>query len=62
MIDIDKSGYIDSDEADKIILRLNSRLRRSYGETDSRAFFDEVSQGGDQISREQFIRAILRLA
>lgn len=62
MIDIDNSGYIDSTEADKIILRLNSRLRRSYGATEATAFFQEVSEGSDRITRAQFISAIQRLA
>ena len=38
-IDRNESGRIDVEEAEKTLLRLNSRLGRGYGEDDVKAFF-----------------------
>ena len=62
MIDIDNSGEISTDEAEKIVLRLNSKLKRSYGEVEVRQFFQAISGGSSQISRSQFLSAFEKLA
>jgi len=62
MIDKDNSGEISVDEAESIVLRLNSRLRRSYGEVEVKAFFSAVSGGSSQITKSQFLNAFEKLA
>jgi len=62
MIDRDNSGEISVDEAESIVLRLNSQLKRSYGETEVKAFFSAVSGGSQQITRAQFLSAFEKLA
>ena len=62
MIDIDNSGSISIEEAEKIVLRLNSRLKRSYGESELNTFFSAVSGGSSQISKQQFLAAFEKLA
>ena len=62
MIDIDNSGSISVEEAEKIVLRLNSRLNRNYGENEVRQFFTAVSGGSSQINKQQFLAAFDRLA
>lgn len=60
MIDVDGSGSITVEEAEKIVLRLNSQLKRSYGEVEVRAFFSAF--GSENISREQFVSVFEKLA
>ncbi len=60
MIDNDNSGYITVEEAEKIVLRLNSQLKRSYGEVEVKAFFSAF--GNSNISKEQFVSVFERLA
>ena len=62
MIDKDRSGSITLDEAESIVLKLNSQLKRSYGEKEVRAFFSAVSSDGVNVSRQQFLAAFVRLA
>ena len=62
MIDVDDSGTISVEEAEKIILHLNSRLSRSYGEIEVKSFFEVISGGSVQITREQFLSAFNRLS
>jgi hypothetical protein len=62
MIDKDRSGSITLDEAESIVLRLNSQLKRAYGEKEVRAFFAAVSVDGVNVSRGQFLEAFIRLA
>ena len=62
MIDKDRSGAITLDEAESIVLRLNSQLKRAYGEKEVRAFFAAVSVDGVNVSRSQFLEAFIRLA
>jgi len=62
MVDVDNSGSITVDEAESIVLKLNSRLNRSYGEDEVKAFFATVSGGSSQISKAQFLSAFEKLA
>ena len=62
MIDVDNSGSISVEEAEKIVLRLNSRLKRNYGENEVKQFFSAVSGGSSQINKVQFISAFNKLA
>ena len=62
MIDADKSGSISVEEAEKVVLKLNSRLKRSYGEAEVKSFFSAVSGGSLLISRVQFMSAFDKLA
>jgi hypothetical protein len=61
-IDVNHNGQISVDEAAVILLRLNSRLGRRYGEDESAAFFRtlDVDRNG-QLSLEEFRRAFVRL-
>ena len=43
-------------------LKLNSQLKRAYGEKEVRAFFSAVSSDGVNVSRQQFLAAFVRLA
>lgn len=61
MIDADDNGYISVGEAERIVLRLNSRLNRSYGENDVKAFFTSITGDNDTITQEEFIAAFQRL-
>lgn len=55
MIDKDNNGYIESQEAGKILLRLNSRFRRSYGEDDLTELFAALDKNGDgKLNEEEF--------
>lgn len=62
MIDKDNSGAVTLDEAESIVLKLNSQLKRSYGEAEVRAFFSAVSTDGANVTKSQFLNAFLRLA
>jgi hypothetical protein len=62
MIDKDNSGTVTLDEAESIVLKLNSQLKRSYGEAEVRAFFSAVSTDGANVTKSQFLNAFLRLA
>jgi hypothetical protein len=62
MIDYDRSGQIEVFEAERIVLRLNSQLNRSYGETEVKQFFSAVSGGSSKISKSSFLQAFARLA
>ena len=46
-IDIDSDGNISVEEAEKIFLRLNSRLNRSYGENEVAQFFYSLDSNRD---------------
>jgi hypothetical protein len=61
-IDRDRNGYISVQEAQSLLLRLNSRLGRSYGENEAREFFRRLDRNGDgQISVQEFRIAFERL-
>ena len=62
MIDTDKSGSITVEEAESIVLKLNSRLNRNYGEIEVRAFFAAASGNSNNITKEQFVRVFQTLA
>jgi hypothetical protein len=62
MIDTDNSGEITIDEAMSIVLRLNSQLKRSYGETEVRAFFTALSGGSENITKSAFAQGFAQLA
>lgn len=52
-IDIDNNGKISIEEAEKLLLRLNSRLGRRYGEDDVKRVFESLD-----LDRNGFIDAI----
>jgi hypothetical protein len=61
-IDIDSNGNISVEEAEKILLRLNSRLNRSYGENEVAQFFHSLDSNRDgQINLNEFKAAFQRL-
>jgi hypothetical protein len=60
MIDADASGAITKAEAERIVLRLNSRLRRAYGENDVKAFFSSLTEN-DSITQAEFVAAFQRM-
>ena len=62
MIDRDQSGAVTLEEAESIVLKLNSQLKRSYGEAEVRAFFSAVSTDGANVTKSQFLNAFVKLA
>lgn len=61
-IDRDHNGQITIEEAARVLLKLNSRLGRRYGEDESRAFFAALDvDHNDKLSLEEFRRAFVRL-
>lgn len=59
-IDQCQSGSITLEDAEKILLRINSRLGRRYGEDDVRAFFIALDSDGDGLlDLNDFKRAFL---
>ena len=62
MIDYDGSGEIEVFEAERVVLRLNSQLKRSYGEAEVKAFFGSVSGGQSKIGKSAFLAAFAKLA
>jgi hypothetical protein len=62
MIDYDRSGEIEVFEAERVVLRLNSQLKRSYGETEVKQFFASVSGGASKIGKSAFLQAFAKLA
>lgn len=54
-IDLDRNGRISVSEAEKILLRINSRLNRMYGEDDVLALFQTLDADQDgQINFDEF--------
>ena len=47
LIDKDNSGFITTEEAGRILLRVNSRLGRSYGEDNISELFKILDKNGD---------------
>ena len=61
-LDIDGNGSISVSEAEKALLRLNSRLGRSYGEDDVKAFFAQLDTNRDgRLDISEFRRAFFNL-
>lgn len=61
-IDLNNSGKISVDEAARVLLKLNSRLGRSYGEDESQAFFQVLDVNHDgELSLSEFRAAFERL-
>jgi Ca2+-binding EF-hand superfamily protein len=61
MIDTDRSGSITIEEAESVVLKLNSRLSRAYGEVEVKAFFAAASGYSDLISKEQFVKVFVSM-
>ena len=62
MIDVNHNGSISVNEAERIVLKINSRLQRSYGENDVKAFFAVMCDGKPSITKAQFVTAFDRLS
>jgi hypothetical protein len=62
MIDYDRSGEIEVFEAERVVLKLNSQLKRSYGEAEVKSFFASVSGGASKIGKSAFLQAFAKLA
>ncbi|CAF1092243.1 unnamed protein product, partial [Brachionus calyciflorus] len=61
-LDTDGNGSISVSEAEKALLRLNSRLGRSYGEEDVKAFFARLDSNRDgRLDINEFRRAFYNL-
>ena len=61
-IDRQNHGRISVEDAEKILLRLNSRLNRQYGEDDVQAFFSALDINHDNtIDLEEFRNAFKKL-
>ncbi|RMZ96519.1 hypothetical protein BpHYR1_053024, partial [Brachionus plicatilis] len=62
-IDKNNKGTISVEDAEKILLRLNSRLGRRYGEDDVKVLFATLDVNNDgSLDLEEFKRAFLNLA
>jgi hypothetical protein len=62
-IDRNNNGIINVEDAEKTLLRLNSRLGRRYGEDDVRAFFSALDVNNDgTLDLNEFKRAFLTIA
>ena len=62
-IDRNNNGRINVEDAEKTLLRLNSRLGRRYGEDDVRAFFSALDVNNDgSLDLEEFRKAFLNLS
>ena len=62
-IERNNNGIINVEDAEKTLLRLNSRLGRRYGEDDVRAFFSALdNNNGGTLDLNEFKRAFLNIA
>jgi Ca2+-binding EF-hand superfamily protein len=62
-IDRHDTGSISVEDAEKLVLRLNSRLGRAYGEDDVKAFFTALDKNEDgQLNLEEFKEAFIQAA
>ena len=62
-IDRNGNGRITVEDAQKSLLRLNSRLARNYGETDLNTFFDSLDRNkNNSLDYDEFKRAFLNIA
>ena len=61
-VDRERNGRISYEEAERLLLRLNSKLNRSYGEHDVRGFFQQLDVSRDgTIDANEFRAAFERL-
>ena len=61
-VDRDGNGSVSMSEANALLLRLNSRLGRNYGESEAREFFRRLDRNGDgSISLREFRAAFERI-
>jgi hypothetical protein len=62
-IDKHSTGMISVEDAEKLVLRLNSRLGRNYGEDDVKTFFTALDKNDDgQLNLEEFREAFLNIS
>jgi len=55
LIDVDNSGTISVEEAGKILLKLNNKLDKHYGEDEVKAFFLALDKNNDgKLTLEEF--------
>lgn len=63
LVDRDNCGRINCEDAEKTLLRLNSRLKRQYGEDDVKAFFSALDANLDNtIDLNEFKKAFINIA
>lgn len=62
ILDADNSGEISISEAEKMVLKLNSKLGRSYGEAEVHEFFTAAAQGDDLITLPEFVQVFEQMA
>ena len=61
-LEVDEMGTMSADEAHSIFLRINSRLGRTYSQTDINSFFYSLKKDrGGRISLNDFKRAFEEL-
>ncbi len=59
-INLNKNGRVSREEAEKIILKLNSRFGRAYGENEVNMFFGQLDTNSDgSIDLEEFKAAFI---
>ena len=62
-IDTNRNGRLSVEETEKVLLRLNSRLGRSYGEDQLRQFFSALDLNSDgTVDLSEFKRAFIRFS
>lgn len=60
-VDRERNGRVSYEEAERLLLRLNSRLNRNFGEHDMRAFFQNLDVNRDgSIDLKEFRAAFER--
>ena len=62
LVDFNNTGRINAEDAEKTLLRLNSRLKRSYSEEEISKFFSTLHIVDGSIDMNEFKRAFLNLA
>jgi len=62
LVDYNNTGRINAEDAEKTLLRLNSRLKRSYSENEVLEFFSTLHVVDGTIDLNEFKRAFLNLA
>lgn len=62
LVDFNNTGRINAGDAEKTLLRLNSRLKRSHNEEEVIKFFETLQMVDGSIDLNEFKRAFLNLA